>query len=382
MPTNVQSGFKSTRLMALAAILLLPGLLAPSAFTQGDPPVKKDRLVSILRSKQYQAREIVSVINEVGVDFQLTPAVESELVAAGARPSVLAAVRENYRRPATPAVARTNNTAPSNARRTNPATPAGPPLTKDAVVALLQNGVAVAQVQRNVESRGVNFTMNRAIAQEIKAAGGNDALIGAIASNAVSSAGNNGSVNYGNSSASNNNNRGAGYTEIIERAINMTKANDVNGATALLQQAIQMDASRPAAYQTLGFIALYGRRNFTEAEGYSRQAIERGGSAVFRVDHDHDGIFQQTCQGSLYVSRDTVNFEADDGEHTFGVNDTDIKNIKTNNAFFRAFQEKKGSFKISLKRDDGSKNYNFAPLTGALDESKMIIRLVDKQKSN
>jgi hypothetical protein len=60
-------------------------------------PVKKDNLVQVLRSKQFQTRDIVTIINRNGVDFQLTPTVKNSLVAAGARPEVIQAVSSNLR---------------------------------------------------------------------------------------------------------------------------------------------------------------------------------------------------------------------------------------------------------------------------------------------
>jgi tetratricopeptide (TPR) repeat protein len=60
-------------------------------------PVKKDRLVKALRSKQLQARDIVTVINTNGVDFALTAETRQVLIAAGARPEVIKAVADNPR---------------------------------------------------------------------------------------------------------------------------------------------------------------------------------------------------------------------------------------------------------------------------------------------
>ncbi|CAN5160706.1 hypothetical protein BH20ACI1_BH20ACI1_21920 [soil metagenome] len=60
-------------------------------------PVKKDRLIKALRSKQLQTRDIVSIIKSNGVDFTLTPEIIKEMVAAGARPAVINAISENLR---------------------------------------------------------------------------------------------------------------------------------------------------------------------------------------------------------------------------------------------------------------------------------------------
>lgn len=60
-------------------------------------PVKKDRLLKALKSRQLQTADIVTVINTNGVNFRLTKEIEQTLVAAGARPEVIKAVENNPR---------------------------------------------------------------------------------------------------------------------------------------------------------------------------------------------------------------------------------------------------------------------------------------------
>lgn len=62
-------------------------------------PVKKDRLIQALRTRQLQTRDIVTIINRNGVDFELTASVRKSLIAAGARPEVIKAVANNSRVP-------------------------------------------------------------------------------------------------------------------------------------------------------------------------------------------------------------------------------------------------------------------------------------------
>jgi tetratricopeptide (TPR) repeat protein len=62
-------------------------------------PVKKERLIQALRSRQFQARDIVVIINSNGVDFPLTPETRRSLIAAGARPEVIQAISANLRIP-------------------------------------------------------------------------------------------------------------------------------------------------------------------------------------------------------------------------------------------------------------------------------------------
>lgn len=330
--------------------------------------VKKEKLISVLRSRQLQTREIVAIIKSNGVDFELTPTVETELTSAGARPEVIEAVRGNYRA----AVVVSKPTAPTNTTKSKFT---GAPLTKDAIVALLENGVTDAQIRKNVNTRGVNFQVNPQILAELKKAGGTVALLNLVASSYVKTNVEVAPVKPAVPTTAEI------YDGLIDKAVDLyDNKQDKQGALAALQDAVKLDANNARAYQLLGFMNLYGFTNFAEAERYMKESISRGGSAVFRVFHDHSGSFSEFCKGSLYVAKDTVRFEADDNVHTFQTNDADIQKIKTNSAFKRAFQSKNGSFQIVLKSGDkDGVKFSFAPLTDKIEESKMLIRLVGKE---
>lgn len=360
-----------TEILIKAAIVCLVILTAyGDSFAQyRGSAVKKEKLISVLRSKQLQTREIVATIKNNGVDFQLTPTVQTELVGAGARPEVIEAVRSNYR-------AAVVSKPPVNAT-TSKTKFSGSPLTKDAIVALLENGVADAQVRKNVQTRGVSFQTNSQTLAEIKKAGGSVALLNLVAASYVNT----------NTESPQPNKPAAPttaevYDSLIDKAVDLyDNKQDKPGALTALQEAVKLDAGNARAYQLLGYMNLYGFTNYAEAERNMRESLTRGGSAVFRVFHDHNGTFSVFCKGSLYVAKDAVRYESDDNVHTFQTLDADIQKIKTNSAFKRAFQSKNGSFQIVLKSGDkdGIK-YSFAPLTDKLDESKMIIRLIGKSE--
>ena len=85
-------------LMKVAVVCLLIFALGISSFAQyRGAPVKKDKLIKALRSKQLQTEDIVAVIYSNGVDFKLTPEIRKLLIAAGARPEVIKAVADNLR---------------------------------------------------------------------------------------------------------------------------------------------------------------------------------------------------------------------------------------------------------------------------------------------
>ena len=360
---------------------------------QGSP-VTQERLEMVLRTKQASTGEIVETIRKKGVNFQLNEAVESRLTAAGARPQLIEAVRQNFRRdPDVPTVAANNSQTTTNTGESK--TFSGAPLTKDAVMVLLQNGVSNAKVQQNIKGRGVNFQMNPDIAKELKAAGGDDALIGTIFAAYIAPANSEtGNASPTNNVASNVSNNVAGdagdaYDNLINRALDSYRTSTgmdspgVQQATQILQQAVALNSNDPRAYQTLGYLKLYGvnSNNYSEVEGFFNKAIALGGNAVVRVYHDHDGVFTDICEGTLYISKTTVRFESDNNVHTFETSKDNIQQVKTNNPFKQMMQQKQGSYKIVLKSDDkDGVKFSFAPMTANLLESKMVVRLVGKNQ--
>ena len=341
-------------------------------------PATKDGLIKALKSHQFQTRDFVNLIQTNGVDFEVTPAVEQELVAAGARPQMISAAKANYRAPATASkpvnTGRTGNVGSGPGKTPK----GGTPLSKDAIIALLQNGVSDAQVRANVESRGVNFKATPKDKTDIRTAGGSVALANLVEKSYLSpnesSAGANDVVASGGSNK---------YNDLINLAIQQYDVQKNSaGAIETLKQAIALDPAQPRAYQQAGFAYLYGQKNFAEAETYMKQAIDHGGSAVFRVTHDH-GVVGNNCEGSLFIAKDTVRYESDDNKHTFETADENIKKVKMDKSLFSTFstalKAKGGAFKFELKTgDNDSKNYVFTPKTNDDQESKMIIRLVGK----
>jgi membrane-associated protease RseP (regulator of RpoE activity) len=174
---------------AFAIVLFMIGLPV-SAEPQGETPYDKERLLKVVRLNALSTKEIVQAIQRRGVSFQMTPAVEAEFRAVNTPPSVLDALRANYRAPSAPVrptatetPARPVNRAPANAT-------GGPPLGKNEIVTLLQNGVSASRVEQLVEGRGVNFSLNPEITREIMSAGGTRSLVGAISEKSTSSSSN------------------------------------------------------------------------------------------------------------------------------------------------------------------------------------------------
>lgn len=358
------------RAVIVAGVSILVTLITANvAQLQGKKPYDQGTLLRVVQLNALPTSEVVEKINERGVDFKITPQIESEFRSAGARPEVIQAMRTNVRAATAPA----NHEPPRDTTRPSTSTrvPAGPPLSKNEIITLLQSGVATAKVEQFVEARGVSFAISPQIAREIKEAGGNNALIGAITAKASEPAPTR--VNTPSRPVP----AGPDYDELTDKAVAAMQANNHNSAINLLQQAVNVDSSKPQAYGLLGFAQLYGSHDTVSAERSMRAAIQRGGGAPFRVYHDHDGFFNTFCQGSLFVSKTNVTYKADDGNHTFEASRGDIKEAKPNGFVGSQY----GAFHLKVVVGSGKPvNYNFAPATRQKSEANLIIGLIESRQ--
>ncbi|MFY9574985.1 MAG: hypothetical protein WAV20_26580 [Blastocatellia bacterium] len=336
---------------------------------QAKQPYDKDKLLRVVQLNALPTSEVVQAIQQRGVDFQMTSQLESQFRGAGARPEVIDAIRVNYR--AAASAPPPSNPPPSITNKPAPGVPAGAPLSKAEIITLLQSGVPTTRVEQFVEARGVSFAINPQIAREIKDAGGNNALIGAITAKASEapaiSSGSSGSSRPTRSAVP----AGPDYDELTDKAVAAMQANNTYSAINLLQQAVKLDSSKAQAYGLLGFAQLYGNHDILAAERSMRAAIERGGGAPFRVYHDHDKLFNSFCQGSLFVSKTTVTFRADDGNHTFEATRSDIKEAKINGFVGAQY----GAYHLKVGAGKGN-TYNFAPATRQKPEATLVISLI------
>jgi hypothetical protein len=371
MATRIKKGFASVRFFAFASAVLSFVMMGwAAAEMQAKNPYDKERLLKVVRLNALSTQEVVQAVEQRGVDFQVTPGVEAEFREAGARPELIDALKSNYRPPSAPSKSPGANAA-RPAARPSANVPAGPPLGKNEVVTLLQSGVPPARVEQFVEVRGVSFTVTSEVAKEIMAAGGNRSLLGAITEKAAATSA------AGSSPVERKS--GPDYDDLTDQAIAAMQANNSSHAIRLLQQAAALDSSKPTAYQLLGFAQLYGNQDILSAERSMRAALERGGSAVFYVYHDHDGVFRSFCEGSLFVTRAAVTYKAKDGNHTFEAQDSKIKEAKLNGfigAEYGAFHLKVFRDPGEQKKGDESKTFNFAPATKSKAESNLIINLI------
>jgi hypothetical protein len=375
---RTQKILRSSRVSFVAVAAMCAALLfAGAASTQTKKPITKQGLVNAVKINGLSTRELVAQIERRGVDFEMSANDESDLQSVGARPEIIEAARSNYR-PATVAARPNTTSTPPRTNTTGPAMniPDGPPLSKSEIVTMLQGGIAPTRVEQFVEKRGVTFQVTPEIAREIKAAGGTNALVGAITekSTTETASNNNGGNDSPFGSNSNSSTPGApDYDDLIDHASSSFASQDFNGAIRYAQQAAQLDPQQPTAFSILGTIALYYSQNVSTAEQAMRAAIERGGAAAFHVYHDHDGSFNSYCEGSFFVTKTGVSFKANDGRDTFDAEDSNIKEAKTN-GFVGA---QIGAFHIKpVQKINGRDNFNFAPGTRNKAEAELLIRLI------
>jgi len=341
-------------LSAFAAGVVAAGVL------QAKKPISKNGLLEAIRLNGLSTAELIERIQERGVNFQMTDDDARDFQQAGARPELIEAVKANYRADASPG-SRPN---PPRNNGTDFTVPAGAPLSQNEVVTLLQSGVASARVEKIVEARGVDFTLTPQITTRIKSAGGSSALIGVIAEKSMSrSEPSRPAVKVP---------AGPDYDDVIDQATSALGARNWAYGINLLQRGIQMNPARPTAYALLEYAELYGNRNIMTASSAARAAIERGGRAVFRVYHDHDGNFNSYCTGSFFVSMEGVTFKADNGAHTFEAKSPDIKEAKLNGFVGIKYN----AFHVKVGDASKNKNYNFAPATASKDEANLIVGLM------
>jgi hypothetical protein len=369
-------------LAALASALAAALFASDASMQTAKKPISRKGLVDAVKINGLSTAELVQQIQTRGVAFEMTPDAEEELRQVGARPEVIEAARANYRAPAaaaaTPVSHATNTPPPRNNSNGGQPVPSGPPLSKNEIVTMLQGGIASSRVEQFVEARGVTFALTPEITGEIKAAGGDRSLIGAITEKGpAQAADNNSSASspFGPASAQPAAGGAPDYDDYIDRASSAFAAQDWNSAITYAQQAAQLDPAQPRAYTLLGTMLLYVRQDVNGAEQAMRAAIERGGSAAFHVYHDHgDGSFQQGyCEGSFFITKSGVSFKANDGRDTFETEDSNIKEAKVN-AFVGA---PVNAFHIKpVQQINGRSNFNFAPFTRSRAESDLIIKLI------
>jgi carboxypeptidase C (cathepsin A) len=137
-------------------------------------PMTRDAIVSMLRGLTPERRDaglsmLAAAIRDSGVDFEMTPAVEQELLSAGATPELVAVARSNYRASSAQSPAAQS---PSAARGPSPG---APPTERDA--AMLDNPPVVTRHEIRIGARTLRYTVTTGMMPLRNAAGETEARI-------------------------------------------------------------------------------------------------------------------------------------------------------------------------------------------------------------
>ncbi len=157
---------------ALTLVFLVLSVVAQTP----KPPLTMEDLTKALGTRDLTAADLVAIVQRRGVSFQMTADDEKDLRAAGAKSTVFAAIRANYRAPAT-APAPAANPPATNAA---PVAMEGEPFSAREIARLLRAQASVAQLQRAVRARGVRFLLTPELEQQLTGMGANAGLLSAI----------------------------------------------------------------------------------------------------------------------------------------------------------------------------------------------------------
>jgi len=137
-------------------------------------------------------------------------------------------------------------------------------------------------------------------------------------------------------------------------------------AVSKLEQALESKPGQADALMFMGAAILYGELNFLKAQKLFEQSFQAGGGAAFWVNHSHEKLGTEEmadyCRGWLYLRKGEIEFAPTDGEHSFHLAYSDIKEFKQNR-LSKLFHIK-----------DSNKTFNFRPRSG--DEGEILLTLV------
>ena len=156
-----------------------------------------------------------------------------------------------------------------------------------------------------------------------------------------------------------------GMPKEVALAREMIAQRRYDNAVSKLEQALESKPNQPDALMFMGAAVMYGEMNFLKAQKLFEQSFQAGGGAVFWVNHSHEKLgteeMADSCRGWLYLRKGEVEFAPADGEHSFHLAYSEIKEFKQNR-LSKLFHIK-----------DSNKTFNFRPRTG--DESEILLTL-------
>ncbi len=150
-------------LMVVAFLIAAVLVAAQTAPAPPPKPITQQGLTDALRIGGLTTQELIDIVKQRGVAFQITEQVETDLRALGAQTALIEALRANYR-PSAP----------------EPKPVQLGPLAKNEIVTLLQVGTPSQRIAQLVNQRGVSFPWTTDVANELTTAGADSTLLAAV----------------------------------------------------------------------------------------------------------------------------------------------------------------------------------------------------------
>jgi hypothetical protein len=296
-----------TLLRALMLSAILMTLAVAQQAQQESGPIERENLIQALKTGKLPEQKAIEVITKQKLNFVMTTEYAEEFHQLGATETLIYTLWKNdafvvkY----------------------------GPPLTKDAIVALLESGVPSPRIERILELRKAKLVLDAPASKEIHDAGGSDSLLGVILTNLVVAVEEPGTEPVKTQPAVDDISRK--YSELMAEAEKRVNAGDYRQAIELAGDAKKLDRSRPQAYSLSGYVWLYDLDHIPTARTEYGDAIDKGGTVVFRVEHS-DGVSKitrrhETCTGIMSITKKKVRYEANNKQHIIEFSEDQIRKL-------------------------------------------------------
>lgn len=254
----------------------------------------------------------------------------------------------------------------------------GSPVTKNRLVkAVRSKAIALPLIVKIIKESGVDFKLTPAVEQEFLAVKTNRQIINAARDNFRAPSVAASVANYPKQEDTTEK-----YEQLYYQGLQMidqlraatTRQQADNIAQSMKDiglRAIKLNPSRPDAYKVVGS-ALLLTGNFSEAEKYGQEALNRGGSLAFPVYH----LSGTPHLEILHIAKGFITVESD--QKFFEYNTREILDIERQSNY-SAPRGSVAVFSISAFKNNSPVDWYFSPAnTGSDQEANLIMRLIQK----
>jgi tetratricopeptide (TPR) repeat protein len=175
-----------------------------------------------------------------------------------------------------------------------------------------------------------------------------------------------------------------GYARLVDDALAAMRAQRATEASELVDQMIQLDASRSEGWSLRGMLAMHAFDNLPAAYEAFENALARGGAINFRLAHDH-GPEQPQCVGTLTIAGAYAEYAGDTGGHRFNWPFATIQEAAINQFYGSAL----GMFHIkSQAPGNRSQTFNFfvirqldQQIVNRRPDAEMLLGFINRQRA-